>query len=338
MPVRTVLDDVNLRLLAALQVNARMSSADLSAHLGISQTTCLERWRNLEALGVIRRYRTDIDVDRIASNLRVFVEVTLARHRPADLRAFADHICALPEVIAVYRISGPYDYMLSIACQSTRHYHELTEKIIDRAPNIERFVGYVVLGRTKKFCGYPLENLTGKRLDPPMMTRQVKSPGTREPKLDDIQLRILQGLQTQGRIANVDLAEIAGVSASPCSERVRRLEAHGYIQQYVTEIDLDLCIPHVYLMAEAVLESHRPEDFTRFEQIVRDIPEIIAAYRLAGSYDYTMDILCRDMHHFHELEERMLQGELALSRLRFHVVLKRVKLFSGFPLRQLLEK
>lgn len=152
------------------------------------------------------------------------------------------------------------------------------------------------------------------------------------PKLDRINLRILQTLQTSGRITNLDLAEAVALSPSPCLERVKRLEAGGYIRHYLAEIDLDACLPHVRLMAEVTLDNHRKEDFRRFERAIAGIPEIISCYKIAGPYDYTMDIVCRDAPHYRSLEAGLLSGGFGIARIRSHEVQERTKPFSGFPL------
>lgn len=333
MTPKVKLDETNLRMLAALQTQARLTSAELSDLLGLSQSACLERWRKLEKQGAIRRYRTDVDLDRVTPNVRVFAEVTLADQRPEDFKALLDVLADCPEAVAAYRISGPFDVMVCLVCRDVKRYHELSERLLETIPNIARFTGHVVLGRTKTYGGYPLGTLSGLDLPTP-------APGPRPAegaplKLDQIHLKILQCLQTEGRISNLALAEKVALSASPCLERVKRLEAHGYIGQYVTEIDLDVCLPHVYLMAEVTLESHYTADFKRFEARVAGIPEIISCYKIAGPYDYTMDIVCRDMNHFRELEEYLTGRDMALAKLRFHVVIQRMKLFAGFPLEKL---
>lgn len=333
MARKVKLDDLNLRMLNALQTQARLTSGELSDLLGLSQSACLERWRKLEKCGAIRRYRTDIDLDRLTPNVRVFAEVTLEDQRPEDFKAFLDVLNACPEVVAAYRISGPFDVMVCFVCRDVKRYHDLSEHLIETVPGIAKFTGHVVLGRTKGYGGYPLGDLSGLDLPPPA---PAPRPAEEAPlKLDQMHLKILQCLQTEGRISNLALAERVALSPSPCLERVKRLEAHGYIGQYVTEIDLDVCLPHVYLMAEVTLESHYTTDFKRFEERVRNIPEIISCYKIAGPYDYTMDIICRDMNHFRELEDYLTGRDMALAKLRFHVVLQRMKLFSGFPLERL---
>lgn len=324
------LDDINLRLLTVLQTQARLTSAQVSDHLGLSQSACLERWRKLEKQGVIRRYRTDIDLDRVTSNIRVFCEVSLDPNRPEALRPLIADCMAVPEVVAIYRNSGAYDLLVSVVCRDVRHYHDLTDGLIARNPAILRFSGHVVLHRIKVFQGYPLATLTGRPLPPaepaPMQTTAAPL------RLDGLHLKILTTLQTEGRISNLALAERVALSPSPCLERVKRLEQHGYIAQYVTEIDLERCLPHLYLMAEASLGNHGIEEFRRFEAAMSSFPEIISSYKIAGPFDYTMDIICRDWDHFRALEQRLAALCPALCGLRVAEVKQRLKHFAGFPL------
>lgn len=159
MADRFRLDRTNLKILQVLQTQARITNLALARLVNLSPSPCLERVKRLEASGCIRRYRTDIDLDLICSNVRVFAEVTLENHRPDDFRRFADAIRAIPEVVAAYKISGPFDYTLSIVCRDIRHYYELSERIIESDLGVAKFVGHVVLERTKPFAGYPLDSL-----------------------------------------------------------------------------------------------------------------------------------------------------------------------------------
>lgn len=324
------LDDINLRLLDVLQTQARLTSAQVSDHLGLSQSACLERWRRLEKQGVIRRYRTDIDLDRVASTIRVFCEVSLDPERPEALRPLIADCLSVPEVVSIYRNDGPYDLLVSVVCRSVRHYHDLTDALIARNPAILRFSGHVVLHRIKMFQGYPLGLLTGKDLPPvsPIPLQTTESPL----RLDGLHLKILSALQTEGRMSNLALAERVALSPSPCLERVKRLEQHGYIAQYVTEVDLERCLPHLYLMAEVSLGNHGIDEFRRFEAAMASFPEIISSYKIAGPFDYTMDILCRNWDHFRALEQRLAALCPALCGLRVAEVKQRLKHFAGFPL------
>ena len=83
-------------------------------------------------------------------------------------------------------------------------------------------------------------------------------------KLDRIDIRILATLQEQGNITNVNLADVVGLSPSPCLQRVKRLEKAGYIESYRAVINLRKLSDHVTVFTEVTLADHRRKDFTRF--------------------------------------------------------------------------
>ena len=84
-----------------------------------------------------------------------------------------------------------------------------------------------------------------------------------ECKLDQVDLKILSRLQGDGRLPNNQLAEAVGLSASPCLQRVRRLEKHGVIARYMAMLALDKLCRHVDVLAAVTLRNHAPEDFAQ---------------------------------------------------------------------------
>ncbi len=154
-------------------------------------------------------------------------------------------------------------------------------------------------------------------------------------KLDRLFIKILQVLQTNGRISNLDLSEEVNLSLSPCLERVRKLEEAGLITQYLAEIDLDKIGANLHIMAEITLGNHLVDDFKRFEAAITNVPEVISCYKIAGPFDYTMDMICRDIAHFNQLKEKLLAANIGIENFRGHVVMERTKTFSGYPLESL---
>jgi DNA-binding Lrp family transcriptional regulator len=159
MTARYKLDRINLRILALLQAKARITNQALAEAVHLSPSPCLERVRRLEAAGVIRGYRAEIDLDRVCTHVRVFAQVTLENHRPEDFRRFAEAIRRIPEVVAADKISGPFDYALSMVCCGIGHCHALSESLIASELGIAKFVGHVVLETAKPFAGLPLDTL-----------------------------------------------------------------------------------------------------------------------------------------------------------------------------------
>ena len=104
--------------------------------------------------------------------------------------------------------------------------------------------------------------------------------------MDEIDSKILRELQFKARITNTELAERIALSASPCWNRVRRLEAEGVIEKYVTIINQRaLGIPDTVIL-EVRLSHHDDEILKRFEEALRRMPEVIEAFLVTGEYDY----------------------------------------------------
>lgn len=107
-----------------------------------------------------------------------------------------------------------------------------------------------------------------------------------QPKIDEIDYKILRELQFNARITNTELADRVALSPSPCWNRVRRLETDGVIEKYVTIInERALGIPDSVIL-EVRLTHHDDETLKRFEEALRQIPEVIEAFLVTGEYDY----------------------------------------------------
>lgn len=151
-------------------------------------------------------------------------------------------------------------------------------------------------------------------------------------RLDRIDIEIMATLQTQGRLTNLKLAELVGLSPSPCLERVKRLETAGYLKRYLAELDIDRLFPNVLVFAEVTLKNHDARDFEAFEAAMRDEPQIIEAYTVGGGFDYLVKFACADIKDYHVLSERLLAAQLGIDKLFSYVVIRQAKAFAGYPL------
>src|SRR3954447_6221746 len=105
-------------------------------------------------------------------------------------------------------------------------------------------------------------------------------------KLDRIDLRILSELQKNGRITNVELAELVNLSPSPCLMRVKKLQAEGYITSYSAQIDVSKLGQTLTVFTEITLKNHRQADFARFLATIARIESVIECHLVSGGYDY----------------------------------------------------
>ena len=83
-------------------------------------------------------------------------------------------------------------------------------------------------------------------------------------KLDRIDIKILHELQKNGRVTNVELAELVNLSPSPCLMRVKKLQSNGYIAGYSAQINVNKLGQTLTVFTEITLRNHRQIDFARF--------------------------------------------------------------------------
>lgn len=108
--------------------------------------------------------------------------------------------------------------------------------------------------------------------------------------LDEIDRKILSELQLDARLTNSGLAQKVGLSASPCWQRVKRLEDDGFIEGYFAVLNQKrLGLPDTVII-EVVLERHDHDMVRKFGQAVIELPEVLEAYLTTGEYDYFVKV------------------------------------------------
>jgi Lrp/AsnC family transcriptional regulator of ectoine degradation len=159
MAHRHMIDEMDLKIMKRLQLDARISNVHLAQSVHLSPSACLERVKSLEKLGLIRRYIADYDLSKISSTVSLLVEVILENHREADFERFLAAIRKRDEVLECYKIGGRIDYLMRVLCRDIEHYNELSDYMSRGELGVEKFHGHVVLAVDKAFQGYPLDLL-----------------------------------------------------------------------------------------------------------------------------------------------------------------------------------
>ncbi len=153
---RTGLDDLDRRLLSALQDGGRTTSAELARRLHVTGPGIQKRLRRLEREGAIRRYTALIDREAVGLDLLCFVEVMLAHHRPASVRQFPKRVEALPEVLECYYLTGEVDYLLKVVVANHDHLERLLFDKLMKAPGVDRVRTRIVLKEVKATTSLPM--------------------------------------------------------------------------------------------------------------------------------------------------------------------------------------
>lgn len=157
-------------------------------------------------------------------------------------------------------------------------------------------------------------------------------------KIDKFDLKILEALQADGRLPAARLAEQVSLTSSPTWERVRKLEEAGILRGYHADIAVERLTRAVTIIVLVALESHRAQDFKRFQQAIAAIPEIVECWEVGGGSDYVMRVVVRNIEAYQALIERLLQAELGIQRYWSYVVTKSAKPFTGVPIARLLHE
>jgi Lrp/AsnC family transcriptional regulator of ectoine degradation len=157
-------------------------------------------------------------------------------------------------------------------------------------------------------------------------------------RLDRIDLKILATLQEEGRITKLKLAERAGLSPTPCWERLQRLEKAGVITGYHARVALARVARATTIWTEMTLKSHGRADFDRFEAAVREIPEIVECWATGGGIDYLVRFVVRDVDTYQRLIDEMLTAEIGIDRYFTYIVTRPVKDATQLPIDRLLDE
>jgi DNA-binding Lrp family transcriptional regulator len=156
------------------------------------------------------------------------------------------------------------------------------------------------------------------------------------PKLDRIDINILVQLQADGRMTNVDLADAVGLSPSPCLQRVKRLEAAGYITGYGARLNLAKLTESVLVFTEVTLADHRRADFVKFEASIRGVDEVLECHLVSGGYDYLLRFLCRSITHYQESMESLLERNIGIEKYFSYIVIKSPIMKHALPIKKLI--
>jgi DNA-binding Lrp family transcriptional regulator len=153
------LDRLDLRILAHLQANGRITNVELANAVALSQSPCLIRVKRLEQAGYIKGYGAHLRLQKLGDTLTVFTEVTLSGHHREELSRFEDAIRHVDEILECHLVSGGYDYLLRFITRGVAHYQQVIEELLERSIGIEKYFSYVVIKSAFIKTHAPIEKL-----------------------------------------------------------------------------------------------------------------------------------------------------------------------------------
>lgn len=150
------LDDADRRILAQMQQDCSLSTAELAERVGLSQSPCWRRVQRLRAEGVIRAEVALLDRGKLGLKTQIFAQVKLSAQGRQHLDEFAEAIRRFPEVLECWVLMGPVDFLLRVVAPDVESYERFFFEKLSRVPGIQEITSTVALSEIKATTALPI--------------------------------------------------------------------------------------------------------------------------------------------------------------------------------------
>jgi DNA-binding Lrp family transcriptional regulator len=150
------MDEIDRKILAVLQEDARITNAELAGRAGLSAAPCLRRVRALEQAKIIRRYVTLIDPAAVDLTVTVFVQISLDLQVENRLDLFERAIARRPEVLECYLMTGDSDYLLRVVVPNVQAYERFLKDTLTRVEGVAGIKSSFALREVRNSTALPL--------------------------------------------------------------------------------------------------------------------------------------------------------------------------------------
>lgn len=152
-------DGFDLKMLAALQDDGRLTNQQLADAVGLSASQCSRRRTRLEEDGIVAGYHADLAAERLGFNVVAFVHITLATHSPDNAKHFRDLVQRVDDVQEAYSLTGDADYLLKIILRDLKSLSDIINNVLMPHPSVAHVRSSIVLDRLKATTKLPLGNV-----------------------------------------------------------------------------------------------------------------------------------------------------------------------------------
>ena len=150
--------------------------------------------------------------------------------------------------------------------------------------------------------------------------------------MDDIDKKILSLLQKNATLPLSELSKRAGISKTPCWNRIRKMEEEGVIKSRVTVLDNKKINLNIVVFLSVSVSSHSKEWMSDFQKILTRYDQIIEAYRLTGSStDYLLKIVAPSIAEYDNFQQQLI-NEVKFTKMSSSIALKEIKKIHSLPL------
>jgi DNA-binding Lrp family transcriptional regulator len=159
------LDGFDLKILAALQLDGRLTNQELADRVGLSPSQCSRRRSSLEDSGVVMGYRADLDPEKLGLGLTVFTHVSLAAHNPDNARRFAELVRRLEFALEAHALTGDSDYLVKMIVPDLKALSTVINEQLLPHESVANVRTAVVLDTLKNDARMPLAWIKSARTD-----------------------------------------------------------------------------------------------------------------------------------------------------------------------------
>jgi len=151
---------------------------------------------------------------------------------------------------------------------------------------------------------------------------------------DTTEMKILRLLQDDARITNQELADKAGMSASPCWRKVRKLEEDDVIQGYRAVLNRKKIGLGVMVFIRVTIDSHSEAEARKFEEEVTALEDVVACYSIGGDADFLLQVVASDLDSHADFAMSVVRRLPGIKEMQSMFVLKEIKPLTAYPVKK----
>lgn len=145
-------------------------------------------------------------------------------------------------------------------------------------------------------------------------------------------LQILDTVQRDGSLTTQEIADQINISQSPCWRRINKLEEQGVIKRKVAILDREKLGMEVVVFATINLTTQGRSTLEQFEKEVEILPEVVEAYTMAGTWDYMLKVIVKDIRHYEMFIRERLTKLAHVGEVHSHIAVTEIKNTTELPL------
>ena len=153
------LDDRDMKILAILREEGRISKSELARRVNLTAAPCWERLKRLENAGIITGYRAEVALKKIAPHVVIFMAAELEGHLAEHFQIFERAVARHDEIVACWAVGGGFDYILQVIARDIDAYQRLVDELLESQVGLARYFTYVVTKPVKLSARLPFAAL-----------------------------------------------------------------------------------------------------------------------------------------------------------------------------------